>query len=143
VPRQVLAEATLVSLGNGFVLSCVALLPTVNVGWVALGLGLWGVIWAGRIAQLLARAHPHGGWSHELRVTSLSLLLIALYATEFGFGLALVRRPASAAVWSGLGLIILGAYALGLARLDPAGRSPVRLERLAESVGGPRCGSAG
>ena len=38
----------------------------------------------------------------------------------------------------------IAAYkALGLARLDPAGRSPVRLDRLAESVGGPRCGSAG
>ena len=41
VPRQVLAEATLVSLGNGFVLSCVTLLP----GQRRLGrtrLGLWG-----------------------------------------------------------------------------------------------------
>ena len=35
-PRQHLAEATFLTLTNGFVVSSLALIPTINVGWVAL-----------------------------------------------------------------------------------------------------------
>lgn len=118
VPRQLLTEATLLSLGNGFVLSCVALLSTLDVGWIALGSGCWGVLWAARLAQLLARSHRHAraAWPHRLRVMSLSLVAVVLYASQVGLGLILLRQPASTAAWTGLALIILGVYALGLAR---------------------------
>ena len=45
-------------------------------GGFAVGLGIWGMLWAGRLAQLFARAHRHGApaWRHELRVTSLSVI---------------------------------------------------------------------
>jgi hypothetical protein len=118
VPRQLLTEATLVTLANGFVLSCVALLPTLNVGWLAVVFGLWGVLWAGRIAILLDRAHRHDAvtWRHRLRVTFVSLIAVTLCATEFVLGLGLLRQPGAISVASGLALTILGLYALGMAR---------------------------
>jgi hypothetical protein len=118
LPRQLLTEATLVSLGNGFTLSVVALLPTLNVGWFALGLGIWGVLWAGRLAQLFAHVHQHGApvWRHELRVTSLSAVAVTLYALQTGVGVLLLRDPSAPGAWTALVLIILGVYALGMAR---------------------------
>ena len=44
-PRQHLAEATFLTLINGFVVSSVALIPGINVGWIALVLGIWGLLW--------------------------------------------------------------------------------------------------
>ncbi|HEU5434542.1 MAG TPA: hypothetical protein VFU81_22910 [Thermomicrobiales bacterium] len=118
VPRQLLTEAILVSLGNGFGLSVLALLPTLNVGGFAVGLGIWGMLWAGRLAQLFARAHRHGApaWRHELRVTSLSVAAVALYALQTGTGAVLLRQPAAPGAWTALVLIILGVYARGMAR---------------------------
>jgi hypothetical protein len=118
VPRQLLTEATLVTLGNGFLLSGVALLPTINVGWVALGMGFWGVLWAGRIAILLDRAHRQhaGSWRHRVRVVSVSTFATVWNAGEFGVGLALLRTNGTAGAVTGLAIIILGLYTLGMAR---------------------------
>ena len=44
VQHQRLAEATLLTLFNGFVLSCVALVPGIDVGWIALVLGATGAL---------------------------------------------------------------------------------------------------
>lgn len=118
VPRQFLAEATLVTLGNGFVVSCVALIPGVNVGWVAAALGLWGVVAAARLVVLLTRAHRHDAVSrlHLLRVTSLSLTAVVLFAAEVVVGVALLSQPESLAAWSALALIVICVNTLGLAR---------------------------
>lgn len=118
VPRQYLAEATLVTLGNGFVVSCVALIPGVNVGWAAFIGGVWGVVAAARLAVLLAKAHRHDAVSrlHLLRVTSLSMTAVVVYAAEVVVGVTLLRQPESLAAWSGLALIVICIDVLGLAR---------------------------
>lgn len=144
VPRQLLTEATLVTLGNGFVLSCVGLLPTIYVGWFALGLGPWGVLWAGRLPGLLDRAHRHAAvtWRHRLRVTGVSGVAIAFGAGEFVVGLSLPREARTSWAVSGLAVIILGLYALGMARLHPARRSAAGMEWVAQSARGS-CGTEG
>ena len=43
-PRQHLAEAALITMVNGFAVCCVALIPGVNVGWIAFLGGLWGAV---------------------------------------------------------------------------------------------------
>jgi hypothetical protein len=118
VPRQYLAEAALGTLGNGFVVSCVSLIPGVNVGWLALFCGAWGVVAAARLAALLARSHRHDAVSplHLLRVASLSMAAVALYAAEFGAGVGLLLEPESRAAWSALALIVICIDVLGLAR---------------------------
>src|SRR5829696_3773371 len=76
--RQHLAEATFLTLLNGFVVSSIALVPGVVVGWVALVPGIVGMLTAAHLAWLFARVHRHGSsrasWRHLLRVISLSLI---------------------------------------------------------------------
>src|ERR671913_559376 len=57
--HQRLAEATLLTLFNGFVLSCVALVPGIDVGWIALALGAAGALIAAQLVGFLARSHRH------------------------------------------------------------------------------------
>src|SRR5690348_10841586 len=78
-PQQQLAEAALLTLTNGFVVSCIALLPDINVGWVAVGFGVWGVAAAVMLGRRFARFHEHGAprrlsWPDQQRVTSLSII---------------------------------------------------------------------
>src|SRR5215216_5060884 len=78
-PRQHLAEATFLTLLNGFVLSSLALIPGITVGWVAVVLGIAGIVLALHLSWLFARFHRHGTtryppWGDLLRVVSLSLI---------------------------------------------------------------------
>jgi hypothetical protein len=118
LPRQFLAEATLVTLGNGFVVSGVALIPGVNAGWFALLGGAWGVVAAARLAVLLSRAHRHDAVSrlHLLRVSGLSMVAVVLFAAESAVGVALIWQATSLAAWSALAVIVLCIDVLGLAR---------------------------
>src|SRR5215213_1489703 len=61
-PRQHLAEATFLTLANGFVVSSLALIPTINVGSVALVCGMWGTAAAVHLAWRFAQFHRHGAW---------------------------------------------------------------------------------
>jgi len=120
-PRQHLAEATFLTLINGFVLSSIALIPGVIVGWVALVMGIVGVLLALRLAWLLADLHRHGPgryppWKDLLRVVSLSLIATVVFAIESVVGLGLILRPADEDGYRWLGAIIVGLYALGMLR---------------------------
>src|SRR5215203_4845542 len=92
--RQHLAEATFLTLLNGFVVSSIAL--------------------------LFARVHRHGSsrasWRHLLRVISLSLIATVVFAIESLVGLRLILRPTDVDAYRWLGAIIIGLYALGMLR---------------------------
>jgi uncharacterized membrane protein len=99
VQHQRLAEATLLTLFNGFVVSCVALVPGIDVGWIALVLGVAGALIAAQLVGFLARSHRHEvparfPWRHRLRVVSLSLVAAVVYAIQGLLGLRLILRPA-------------------------------------------------
>jgi hypothetical protein len=120
-PRQHLAEATFLTLINGFVVSSVALIPGINVGWIALVLGIWGLLAALRLASLFARFHRHstarlGSSRHLLRVTSLSLVASVVFAIEVLFALRLILQPGAESAFRGLALVIIGLYALAMLR---------------------------
>jgi hypothetical protein len=120
-PRQHLAEATLLTLANGFVVSSIALIPTINVGWVALVLGIWGVAAAIRLGGLFARFHRHGArrlppWLHLLRVSGLSFVAAVVYAVEALLGLRLITVASDDVTFGWLAAVIIGLYALGIVR---------------------------
>jgi hypothetical protein len=115
------AEATFLTLLNGFVLSSIALIPGVAVGWVALVLGIAGILIALHLSWLFARFHRHGAvrdppWRDLLRVVSLSLIATVVFAIESVVGLRLVLRPEDVDAYWWLGAIIIGLYALGMPR---------------------------
>lgn len=120
-PRQRLAEGTFLTLVNGFVVSSIALVPTVNVGWFTLALGVWGAIAAARLGAVLTRYHQHdpthhAPWRHLLRVAGVTWLAVAIYLFEAALGLRLILEPGDAVVYGQLALTIIGLYALGIAR---------------------------
>ncbi len=119
--RQHLAEATLLTLLNGFVLSSIALIPGIIIGWVALVMGMVGVYTALHLAWLFARFHQHGAaryppWRDPLRVVSLSFIATLVFAIESVVGLRLILRPADVEAYRWMGAIIIGLYALGMLR---------------------------
>jgi hypothetical protein len=119
-PRQQLAEGAMMTMASGFLLSSIALIPGINVGWVALGGGIWGVVTASYIAWRVAQFHQHGrlpgSWGHLLRVTSLSLIATAIYAIETVLGLALLLDENSTGAVRGLALTVIGLYAVATLR---------------------------
>src|SRR5215212_9184060 len=120
-PRQHLAEATFLTLLNGFVLSSLALIPGITIGWVALVLGIAGILIAVHLSWLFARFHRHGAvryppWRDLVRVVSLSLIATVVFAIESVVGLGLILRPADEDGYRWLGAIIVGLYALGMLR---------------------------
>jgi hypothetical protein len=118
--RQHLAEATLLTLLNGFVVSSIALVPGIVVGWVALVLGVIGVLTAAHLAWLFAHFHRHESsrapWRDLLRVTSVSLIATGVYAIESLLGLRLILRPTDVDAYRWLAAIIVVLYALGMLR---------------------------
>jgi hypothetical protein len=109
------------TLANGFVVSSIALIPTINVGWVALVCGIWGDVAAPYLAWRFAQFHRHGAtrnapWLHLLRVASLSLLATVVYVIESLLGLRLILEPSDEAAFGWLAVIIIGIYTLGIAR---------------------------
>ena len=121
VQHQRLAEATLLTLFNGFVVSCFALVPGIDLGWITFILGAAGVLVAAQIVGVLARSHRHEVSGrlpglHRLRVVSLSLVATLLYAIEGLLGLRLIARPADMDAYRWVAAIIIGLYALGILR---------------------------
>ncbi len=120
-PQQHLAEATLLTLVNGFVVSSIALIPEVNVGWFALVLGIVGAIVATRLVQLFARHHrhepaPYAPWRHFLRVGSQSMVASMVFATQSVLGLLLILHPADRDTFRWLGVTIIVLYTFALFR---------------------------
>ena len=120
-PRQHLAEATFLTLLNGFVLSSLALIPGITIGWVTLVLGIAGILIAVHLSWLFARFHRHGTGRFPpgrdlLRVVSLSIIATVVFAIESLVGLRLILQPTDEDAFRWLGAIIIGLYALGMLR---------------------------
>jgi hypothetical protein len=97
------------------------LIPTINVGWVAIVLGIWGFVAAVRLGGLFARFHRHGAarhppWLHLLRVAGLSFVAAVVYAIESLLGLRLIANPSDEIAFGWLAAVIIGLYALGILR---------------------------
>jgi hypothetical protein len=119
-PRQQLAEGALVTMANGFVVSSIALIPGINVGWVAFGGGIWGTAAASYIGWRVAQFHRLDGSSvtrrHLLRVVSLSTIATVIYAIEALLGLQLLLHENADGAVRGLALTVIGLYALAILR---------------------------
>jgi hypothetical protein len=119
--QQRLAEATLLTLINGFVISSVALLPRINAGGVAVVLGGVGFITAAVVSLRVAGLHQHrasrlANLRHWPRVVLLGALATALYTGQVVIGLHLLREPDDASPFLWLGLVMISLYGVGVVR---------------------------
>lgn len=119
-PRQLLAEGALVTMANGFIVSSVALIPGVNVGWVALIGGIWGTVAAIGIGWRVVQFHRYDSyatnWRHFLRVVSLSAIATLIYLVETAVGLRLLFGENSSNAIRALALTVIALYAVAILR---------------------------
>lgn len=118
--RQGVASAAFAALSNAFFVSTWALLPHVNVGYVALIVGAASLLDTGRFAVDLlrrrARPYPVVGWRGVARAVGIVAPGLALYGYESVLAALLIQHPASVDYVYALGGVLLGIYAQGLAR---------------------------
>lgn len=155
--HQRLAEATLLTLVNGFVVSSIALIPGIEIGWVAILLGAIGVFTAAFVSLRVTRVHRHSvswsaSWRHLLRVVLLGAVATVLYAVQCLLGLQLLLTPEDETPVRWLALILIGLYIVGIVRAwtllgDPQGgwsgwlnplQDIVATREMAEPLAGPR-----
>ncbi|HYM96353.1 MAG TPA: hypothetical protein VET26_03545 [Candidatus Sulfotelmatobacter sp.] len=134
--RQVLAVSAFTALANVFFVSFSSLIPHLSFGVF--------VVVAGTVAalQTLILLLQLPRWRQERSVIrSLSLFTVSavIYGYEIAIGFKLIFTPASDALMTGLLQLLLGGYAIGLARAwellgASPGRGPVsRLVQFLES----------
>jgi hypothetical protein len=119
--NQRLAEATLLALLNGFVVSSIALIPGANPGGVALVFGVAGFLAATFVCFRAAGLHRHNAsrltsWRHVSRVVLLGAIASGLYALQAALGLEIVRDSPGGAAFPRLAMAIVGLYAVGVVR---------------------------
>jgi hypothetical protein len=99
--------------------SCISLVPGIDVGWISLVLGIGRPAHRRRARRVPGRSHRQDvagalPWLHRLRVTSLSVVATLLYAIEGLPGLCLILRPADMEALRWLAVIVIGFYGLGI-----------------------------
>jgi hypothetical protein len=118
---QRLAEATLLTLINAFLVSTVALIPDINVDWLNVILGVLGTLASLFLARQFLRLHQHSSARLEpsrdrLRVISLSVIVTTFFVVQVVVGLQLMMDPTGEGPTRSLALVIVGLYVLGIAR---------------------------
>jgi hypothetical protein len=120
--RQRVASGAYMALVNGFFISTCALLPHANVGDVALPVGFVGLASTIALGRDLVRHQwrraPEGldrwrGVGHALLIVTANLIL---YGYEVVLAIQLLQHPHNAPTLFTLAGILLGVYAVGLAR---------------------------
>lgn len=110
--RTYRASSAFFVLGNGFFISLGALLPQVNLGDVLVVAGIIGLLnTTGVVIDLWQRGLRELGRGMWLATGS-----FAIYAGEGWNGVALLRRPNAVSVIDIVTYLVLGGYAIGLAR---------------------------
>jgi hypothetical protein len=118
--EAVLADAALLALANGFLVSAAALLPEVNVAFVALPLGVLGFGTVVHVAVHLLRewgidraANP---WVFEARALAGTVLALGFSLGQMDAARRLLLRPHDEHALRQLGVMVLAYYGIGLLR---------------------------
>lgn len=119
--RRGVASGAFTALTNAFFVSMSALIPLTNVGGIAVVVGVVDVLITVQLGlDLLQRARivraTSGRWGAMVRVTGTLLVSVALYGYEGAIGVGLLLHPRDLGLTLSLAELLLGVYAVGLAR---------------------------
>lgn len=120
--RQRVASGAYMALVNGFFISTSGLLPHANVGDVALPVGVVGLLSSVALARDLIGHRWHHGrsavdrWRRLGHALLIAAVNIVLYGYEIVLAVGLLQHPHSTPILFSLAGILLGVYAVGLAR---------------------------
>ncbi len=115
VERQAVAISAYTALLNAFFLSLVALLPQTKLGWAALILSLIGLANHFILAWHLSK-QAQRRWISTGRRAALIVAGLLLYGYELYNAILLLRFPTDSTPITVLAPLLVGIYALGLAR---------------------------
>jgi hypothetical protein len=119
--RRGVASGAFTALTNAFFVSMSALIPLTNVGGIAVVVGVVDVFITLQLGlDLLQRARTvraqSGRWGAMVRVIATLLVSVALYGYEGIIGVGLLLHPRDVGLTLSLAELLLGVYAVGLAR---------------------------
>jgi len=114
IARQAVATNAFTSLLNAFFISLGALIPTSNLGWVALVMSLIGVSSSVSLGWTLLRHRQR--WQNVLRNMFLLLGSLIVYGYELYYAVDLMRIPQDAGAVFVLTELLIVVYAFGLIR---------------------------
>jgi hypothetical protein len=113
--QRAVAVSAFLALLNAFFVSLVALIPTTNIGYVALVMAVTSLISTARIGRGLWDERHEGRAPGIHRLTLLGGSLV-IYGMEIGLAVALIGAPHHTGYVYGLAYLLLGAYGLGIGR---------------------------
>jgi hypothetical protein len=114
MPRRAVSGGAFNALLNAFFISLGALLPHLNLGYIALPMSLVGLINSLIISVNLLRERMD--WKNKLRWIWMIVISVLLYSTELVFAVLLLNAPFSTISVFVMGLLLMGIYAIGLIR---------------------------
>lgn len=112
--RQAVATNAFTSLLNAFFISLGALIPTSNLGWIALVMGLTGMSSSLALGWNLLSHRQH--WQNVLRNALLLTGSLIVYGYELYFAVDLIKTPQDTGAIFALTELLIVVYALGLIR---------------------------
>ncbi|HEY1391092.1 MAG TPA: hypothetical protein VGF38_21325 [Ktedonobacterales bacterium] len=122
-PRRGVASGAFTALVNAFFISTAALVPTINVGYLILLLGLSGVansVWQNirllRGPWRMRRPHEMTRVQWMLILLGAQVLPVALYTSESLIAVAIIVSPQAQLPIDALTYVLLGVYGVGLIR---------------------------
>jgi hypothetical protein len=115
IERQATAASAFTALLNAFFLSLIALLPQTNVSLAAVVLSLTGMVNHFVLAWSLFK-HAKRSWLNMGRGAAFVLAGLFLYGFELYIAIQLLRAPTNSGLISALAVLLIGIYALALAR---------------------------
>jgi hypothetical protein len=110
---QAAATSAFTALVNVFFVSMVGLAPKANIGQVSVILGVLALV---QTLENLRHVHTWKRARYVVRSLVLVLAGLGVYGSELWFGLQLLRTPTDTSAVSSLLGVLLGMYAIGLAR---------------------------
>ncbi len=114
VERRTVAGGAFNALLNAMFISLSALLPRLNLGVVALTMGIISLINSLFIGGHLLKEQI--GWKNTFRGIWMVLIGLLLYGTEVVYAVRLLVSPSNTDTIFNMGFLLMGIYALGLIR---------------------------
>jgi hypothetical protein len=114
--EAVLADGSLLALGNGFGVCASALVPGLNVAFVVLPLGCLAVFWVTKVGMSLVRAGWKGSTQDRARTLVPTVIAMAAALFQLFIGARLFLTPGNPGALRGLAIAVLAYYGIGLLR---------------------------